>query len=145
MVRSKSFDIAGIVEHAGIPFDTPTGPEEVLAFKFEMAGLAFDALFFAIDNAANAVDEAGESCLKFGKISDVTRRANQARSQFNKFNLSALARAIDDLEVLVGVVSSKQDWCVIEENHPGDVLSQSYGLIWRIEQIKEELIRLEGL
>lgn len=147
MTRGKSFDISGIVEHGGIPFDMNDAASgyAVLDFKFERAQSAFDALFFAIDNADAAVDEFGAPCLRSGKISDVTRRANQARSQFNKFNVTTLGRALEDLGILVDVVRSQQDWCVIEENHAGDILSQAYGLLWRIEQIRTELIRIEGL
>ena len=103
MTRNKSFDISGIVEHGGLPFD-PTDAAAgfaILDFKFQRAQFAFDALFFAIDNADAAVDEFGAPCLRFGKIADVTRRANQARSQFNKFNVTTLGRAIEDLEILV--------------------------------------------
>jgi hypothetical protein len=145
--RDKSFDISGIKETAGLPFDVtdPAARSAILDFKYDMAGLSFDALFAYIDVAAAAVDETGSPCLIRGKISDLTKFANQARAQFDKRNDAALSRAIEDLTSLANVMRTRQDWCIIEDNPPGAVLAEDLGLIWRIKQIREELGRIEAL
>jgi len=131
-----SFNVLNTKEYGfGIDFNSPTGPDDVLDFKFQRADAKFDFLEQALF--------AAESQLVSPKFSDLTRKFNQARSQFDKRNPAALTRAIEDLQDLLFEVRNGT-WILTPDNNPGDVQMRTENLIHRIELIRREVIRLEG-
>ncbi len=131
-----SFNVLNTKEHGGIDFNSVTGPDDVLEFKFQRADAKFDFLQQALF--------AAESQLVSPKFSDLTRKFNQARSQFDKQNPGSLARAIAALEVLLFEVRNGT-WNLTPENNPGDVQMRTENLIWRVTLLKREVERLEAL
>ena len=101
---------------------------QVLDFKFLRADAKFDALEIALDLAAPGLVSPNYSVL--------TRKFNQARSQFDKKNSNSLGRAIGDLEDLLFEVKNGT-WNLTEDNFPGDVQMRVENLIWRISQLKK--------
>jgi hypothetical protein len=128
--RDFSFSSFNMKEHGGIVFDSPTGPDEVLEFKFQRADAKFDALGLALD--------AAEQDLISPKFSDLTRLYNQARSQFNKLNIRSLDRALEDLGSLLLEVQNGT-WNVTDENRPGDVQIRVENLIYRVKLLRSFL------
>jgi hypothetical protein len=127
-----SFSVGNIKEHGLIL----TGPDDILTFKVERADIKFDFLEQALF--------AAEPQLISPRFSVLTRKFNQARSQFDKRNSSALARAIADLEDLLFEVKNGT-WDVNDLNYPGEVQMRTENLIWRIKLLKAEVERLEAL
>jgi hypothetical protein len=126
-----SFTVGNIKEHGLIG----TGPNDVLTFKFERADVKFDFLEQALF--------AAESALISPRFSVLTRKFNQARSQFDKRNVSALDRAIADLNDLLFEVKNGS-WIESNLNYPGEVQMRTENLIQRLNLIRLEVIRLEG-
>ena len=126
-----SFTVGNIKEHGLVL----TGPNDVLTFKFERADVKFDFLEQALF--------AAEPQLISPRFSVLTRKFNQARSQFDKRNVSALDRAIADLEDLLFEVKNGS-WMVDDSNYPGEVQMRTENLIQRLNLIRLEVIRLEG-
>ena len=137
LTRNKSFDIWNIIETAGIDFESPTGPEDVLAFKFQQAEAKFIALFAALDNA--------KPTLLTGKYSDVSSPVDQAKRRFDNGNARSLDQSIAALQDAADAIRTKTEWQVTEENWPGDALGRISNLIWRLTKLREELTRLESL
>lgn len=127
-----SFSVGNIKEHGLIL----TGPDDILTFKVERADVKFDFLEQALF--------AAEPQLISPRFSVLTSKFNQARSQFDKRNSSALARAIADLEDLLFEVKNGT-WDVNDLNYPGEVQMRTENLIWRIKLLKAEVERLEAL
>ena len=130
-----SFNALNTKEHGGIDFNSATGPEDVLQFKIQRAGAKFDFLEQALF--------AAESQLVSPRFSVLTRKFNQARSQFDKLNPAALTRAIEDLQDLLFEVRNGT-WILTPDNNPGDVQMRTENLINRIELIRSEVIRLDS-
>jgi hypothetical protein len=126
-----SFSMLNTKEHGGIDFfGSPTGPSDVLEFKFQRADAKFDALEIALDRA--------QQDLISPKFADLNKLFNQARSQFDKRNSASLARALEDLDALLLEVKNGT-WIVNEEpptNRPGDVQMRVENLIWRVTLLK---------
>jgi hypothetical protein len=132
-----SFSVLNTKEHGGIDFlNSPTGPSDVLEFKFQRADAKFDALEIALDRA--------QQDLISPKFADLSKLFNQARSQFNKRNSASLARALEDLDALLTVVK-QGEWVVTDgdpndanhpSNRPGDVQMRVENLIWRVTLLK---------
>ena len=127
-----SFTVGNIKEHGLIL----TGPDDILTFKFERTDVKFDFLQQALF--------AAESQLISPRFSELTRKFNQARSQFDKRNLGALDRAIADLEDLLFQVRNGL-WDVNDFNYPGEVQMRTENLIWRIKLLRAEVQRLDAL
>lgn len=128
-----SFGLLNTKEHGSIDFGSATGPDDVLDFKIERADAKFDALEQSLNLA--------EPDLVSPKFSELTRKLNQARSQFDKRNSKALARALEDLEDLLFEVKNGT-WNVTEDNRPGDVQMRVENLIWRVTLLKRALENL---
>lgn len=128
--RDFSFNVLNTKEHGGIVFSSATGPDDVLEFKFQRADAKFDALEIALDLAA--------PLLVSPKYSVLTRKFNQARSQFNKKNSGALGRAQADLEDLLFEVKNGT-WDLTDDNFPGDVQMRNENLIHRVMLLKRAL------
>ena len=128
--RDFSFNVLNTKEHGGIVFSSATGPDDVLEFKFQRAEAKFDALAIALDLAA--------PLLVSPKYSVLTRKFNQARSQFNKKNSGALGRSQADLEDLLFEVKNGT-WDLTDDNFPGDVQMRTENLIHRVTLLKRAL------
>jgi hypothetical protein len=134
--RDLSFNVLNTKEHCGIEFLDPQGeliataPADVVDCKFQLADAKFDALDLSIDFAAPD--------LVSPKLSDLTKKFNQARSQFNKKNSGSLARAIADLEDLLFEVKNGT-WTVTNDNFPGDVQMRVENLIQRVTLLKRAI------
>ena len=133
LTRNKSFEIFNLIETAGIDFGTPTGQEDVLEFKYQIAAEKFQALFAALDNA--------QPTILTGRFSAVTSKVNQAKRQFENMTSSSLDRAIGDLRDASDVIKAETTWFVQEENWPGDALGRLENLIYRLGLLKAELER----
>jgi hypothetical protein len=125
--RDFSFNVLNTKEHGRIVFSSATGPDDVLDFKFQRADAKFYVLAISLDLAAPNLVSPNYSVL--------TRKFNQARSQFDKKNSGALGRAKADLEDLLFEVKNGT-WDLTDDNFPGDVQMRVENLIWRVDQLR---------
>ena len=132
LTRNKSFEVFNLIETAGINF-SPTGREEILDFKYQIAAEKFQALFAALDNA--------QPTLRDGRFSAITSKVNQAKKQFENGNAASLDRAIGDLRDASDAIKIETDWFVQEANWPGDALGRIENLIYRLGLLRDELLR----
>mgnify|MGYP001817446343 CR=1 FL=1 len=133
LTRDKSFEVFNVIETAGIDFESATGREDVLEFKYQIAAAKFQELFAVLDNA--------EPTLLTGRYSAVTSKVNQAKRQFENRTAASLDRAIGDLRDSSDAIKIDTTWMVLEENWPGDALGRTENLIYRLGLLKAELER----
>jgi len=117
--RDNGFDASNIIE--------TDGEDDVLAFKYQMAQMQFDATFVAL--------ECARPTLLTGKFSDVTSPVNQAKAQFDNGTIAALGRAKEDLEAAALAIKEETTWAMTPENCAGDALSRIYNLSWRMTDL----------